>query len=58
MNIRAANAADVPAIAAVLRGHVEQTQFALSTLINSGLGHDLPQQMRFVIISQPQEIAA
>lgn len=58
MTFRATNAADVPAIAAFLRGYVEPTLFALSNLINSGLGRDLLLQLRFVIISQPQEIAA
>ena len=47
MSLRAATEADIPALEGYLRCHVEQSMFALSNLMNYGLGCELPQSMRF-----------
>ncbi|MEM1429917.1 MAG: GNAT family N-acetyltransferase [Pseudomonadota bacterium] len=47
MTYRVATAADAPAIAALLRAHIQTSMFPLSNLLAYGLGSDAARGMRF-----------
>jgi RimJ/RimL family protein N-acetyltransferase len=47
MGLHPATDADIPALVDYLRGHAATAMFALSNLVNEGLGSDGPRQMRF-----------
>ena len=47
MSLRSATAADSPALAEFLHAHATTAMFALSNLVNDGLGGDGRRQMRF-----------
>jgi len=47
MGLHPATHSDISALAAFLRGHAATAMFALSNLVNDGLGSDGPRQMRF-----------